>query len=58
MKARLINWYRRLFPHPCAIAARVERQRAKEARAKRDSAIRRAALAKLPDLKRQSYDRY
>lgn len=46
MKARLINWYRRLFPHPVATAARVERERARKAAATRRHREIQTALAK------------
>lgn len=46
MRARLINAWRRIFPHPVAIARRDRERAALEGRLKRDRADRRAALAK------------
>ncbi|WP_287004273.1 hypothetical protein [Sphingobium sp.] len=46
MRARLVNAWRRLFPHPVAIARRDRERAAMEGRIKRDRAIRRAALQK------------
>ena len=46
MRARLVNLYRRLLPHPAAIARRDRERAAHEGRQARDRAIRKAALAK------------
>lgn len=45
-RARIINRWRRLFPHPSAIARRDRERAAIEGRSARDTADRRAALAK------------
>ncbi len=45
-RARLVNAYRRLFPHPSAIARRDRERAALAGHAARDREIRRAALAK------------
>ncbi|WP_257556450.1 hypothetical protein [Sphingobium sp. CFD-2] len=46
MRARLMNAWRRLFPHPSAIARRDRERAALEGRAARDAADRRVALQK------------
>ena len=43
-RARIINRWRRWFPHPSAIARRDRERAALEGRAARDAADRRAAL--------------
>lgn len=45
-RARIINAWRRIFPHPAAIARRDRERAALEGRAKRDRAVRHAALQK------------
>ncbi len=46
MRARIINAWRRLFPHPAAVARRDRERASIEGRLKRDRADRKAALAK------------
>lgn len=46
MRARLINSWRRLLPHPAAIARRDRERASLQGRQARDRAIRTAALAK------------
>lgn len=46
LRARIINRWRRLFPHPTAIARRDRERAALEGRAARDHADRTTALEK------------